>query len=174
MWLAIFRFITQLLYVITHLNEYLLNEQTCTMQTIFQSIMPKQIGDCNNVFTTVYHTVECNTNEIYQCNTSAKIIQNFVRETKLLFGLSHDCTVTLIFQNPKELWRGIPRYPDRYLNICPYSVHKSDAVNAGCNLILNVQWSLLLTSVTTSVLISTPVNLQAWISLKQKYNHSKM
>lgn len=66
MWLAIFRLITQLLYVITYLNEYLLNEQTCTMQTIFQSIMPKQIGDCNNVFTTVHHTIECNTNEIYQ------------------------------------------------------------------------------------------------------------
>lgn len=72
MWLAIFHLITQPLYLITHLNEYLLNEQTCTMQTIFRSIKPKQIEDSSKVFTTVYHTIECNKNGIYQCNTSAK------------------------------------------------------------------------------------------------------
>jgi len=64
MWLVIFHLITQPLYLITHLNEYLLNEQTCTMQTIFQTFKPKQIEDSNKVFTTVYHTIECNKNGI--------------------------------------------------------------------------------------------------------------
>lgn len=58
MWLAIFYLITQPLYLITHLNEYLLNEQTYTMQIIFQSIKPKQIEDSNKVSTTVYRTTE--------------------------------------------------------------------------------------------------------------------
>lgn len=60
MWLAIFHLITQPLYLITYLNEYLLSEQTCTTQTIFRSIKPKQIECFNKVITTVCQAIECN------------------------------------------------------------------------------------------------------------------
>lgn len=115
MWLAIFHLVTQPLYLITHLNEYLLSDQTCTMQTIFRSIKPKQIEDFNKVFTTEYHNVSYNKNVIYQCNAScnAEWIENFITESKLLFGMSRDYTVTLTFQNPKDLWGGILYHPQK-------------------------------------------------------------
>lgn len=72
MWFTIFHLITQPLYLITHVNEYLLSDQTCTTQIIFRSIKPKQIEDFNKVFTAEYHDIRHNKNGIYQCNASAE------------------------------------------------------------------------------------------------------